>query len=162
MITFLNRGWLEPTCSLANDAGRDRTARERHPRAAGSACARGGNSGSLGGPGVEGGETGARDTPFSRDSTPTLASTSTTGAERERRERTNPTNEPTNGRGTKGERGTQAPEDPPLRATNFKRGLRAQFTCPRAVSKERCFRFGDTVPARRVPGRIETPPSCVL
>jgi hypothetical protein len=46
-------------------------------------------------------------------------------------ERTNPTN----GRGTKGERGTRPPRISAARH-EFQTGLRAQFTCRRAVSKK--------------------------
>lgn len=60
--------------------GRDRT-RERHSRA-GSACARARKFGITGRTGRAARQ--AADTPFSRDNTPTLASTSTTGAERAR------------------------------------------------------------------------------
>lgn len=106
--------------------GRDRTW-ERHPRAA-SACAREEIRDHW--EDREGGETGARHSLLARqhsDLSIDFHDRSRTG-ESERTQRTN-------GRGTKGERGTQPPR---ISATRheFQTGLRAQFTCLRAVSKK--------------------------
>lgn len=91
----------------------------------------------------EGGETDARHSLLARqhsDLSIDFHDRSRTG-ESERTQRTN-------GRGTKGERGTQPPRISVARH-EFQTGLRAQFTCLRAVSKKGCERGvdygGDTI-----------------
>lgn len=128
--------------SLANNAGRAgrprrRRGRRRRRRRAGSAA-----SSSRAGSACareeirdhwedrEGGETDARHSLLARqhsDLSIDFHDRSRTG-ESERTQRTN-------GRGTKGERGTQPPRISAARH-EFQTGLRAQFTCLRAVSKK--------------------------
>jgi len=103
--------------------------RARHPRAGcAPLCARARKFG-ITGEDREGGETGGRHSLLARqhsDLSIDFHDRSRTGGER-----TNPTN----GRGTKGERGTRPPRISAARH-EFQTGLRAQFTCRRAVSKK--------------------------
>jgi len=107
--------------------------RARHPRAGcAPLCARARKFGITGRTGRAARQ--AAGTPFSRDNTPTLASTSTTGAERAESERTQRTDVERKAREERG------PQGSPRRATNFKpgcaRNLRAAGLSQRKAARE--------------------------